>query len=146
MNKGLNRHLLQRKYTNGKTKILKIAHYQKKYKSIQWVPSHTSQIWPLSKHLQTINAEGVESGASCIAVGNVNWYSLYKLQYGDFFSSFRNKITWPSHPLLGIYPRKSWNEKTQVPSVHCNTIYILDLEAMQMSVTDKWIKCDTYIQ
>ena len=46
---------------------------------LQWdITSHQSE-WPSSKSLQTINAgEGVEKREhSCIAGGNVNWYSHY---------------------------------------------------------------------
>ena len=49
-------------------------------------PSHWSEC-PSSKNLQTINAgEGVEKREpTCTTGGNVNQYSHYGRQYGDFF-------------------------------------------------------------
>ena len=54
---------------------------------LQWnVISHWSE-WPSSKDLQTINAgEDVEKRKHSCSVGeNVNWYSCYREQNGDFF-------------------------------------------------------------
>ena len=58
-----------------------------KTSQLQWsITLHQSE-WPLSKNLQTINAgEGVEKRElSFSAGGNVNWYSHYGEEYGDFF-------------------------------------------------------------
>ena len=63
-----------------------------KYKSkLQWgVTSHRSE-WPSSKSLQTINVgEGVEKREHSYTVdGNVNWYSHYEGQYGDYLKKMK---------------------------------------------------------
>ena len=62
---------------------------EKSKSKLQWdITSHHSE-WPSSKSLQTINAgEGVEKREhSCIAGGNVNWYSHYERRYGDSLKS-----------------------------------------------------------
>ena len=38
--------------------------------------------WPSLKNIQTINA-----GKGCFVGGNVNWYSYYGEQYGDFLKN-----------------------------------------------------------
>ena len=56
---------------------------------LQWdTTSHWSE-WPLPKILQTINSgEDVKKKEhSCTVGGNVNWYSHYGEQYGDFLKT-----------------------------------------------------------
>ena len=79
---------LQRRHTYGE-QTWKDAQRRSLLEKCKWkqqwdTTSHQSQ-WPSSKSLQTINAgEGVEEREpSCIAGGNVNWYSYYRRWYGD---------------------------------------------------------------
>ena len=79
--------LLQHHSSNASILIVLISSLLEKCKSkLQWdITSHQSE-WLSSKVLQTINAgEGVERGeCSCTVGGNLNWYSHYGRQYGDF--------------------------------------------------------------
>ena len=53
---------------------------------LQWNINSHSLEWPSSKSLQAIIAgKGMEKRKhSCTVGGNVNWYSYYGRQYGDF--------------------------------------------------------------
>ena len=92
--------------------------------------------WPSSKNLQRVNArEGIEKREPCYTVGgNVNWYSHYGEQCGDFLKKKkpRSETTiWPSNPTAGHIPWENHNCKWhRYSSVHCSTIYnSQDLEA-----------------
>ena len=93
--------------------------------NLQWdITSHQSE-WPSSKSLQTINAgEGVEKRECSFTVGNVNWYSHYRRQYGDSLKT-RNKTTiWPSNPTPRHIPWGNQNWKRHMyPIFHSSTIY-----------------------
>ena len=69
--------------------IFSISLLEKHKSKLQWdITSHQSG-WPSLKSLQTINAgEGVKKREpSCTVSGNVNWYSHYKEQYGEYLQS-----------------------------------------------------------
>ena len=71
------------------------------------------------KSLQTINAgEGVEQREhSCTVCGNVNWYNLYRRQYGDSLKKWAIKPPYdPAIPLIGIYSEETKIERdTHIP-------------------------------
>ena len=54
---------------------------------LQWGATSQQPKQPSSKYLEIINAgENVEKREpSCTVGGNLNWYSHYGEQYGDFF-------------------------------------------------------------
>ena len=56
---------------------------------LQWEITSYQSEWPSTKNLQTINAgEGIEKREpSCTAGGNVNWYSHYGEQCGNFLKN-----------------------------------------------------------
>ena len=102
---------------------------------LQWDISFQSE-WPSSKSLQIINAEeGVEKRKSS-----------YSKHYGGSLKKLRIESSYnPAVPLLGVYPRESYNLKRYMHHcIHCSTDYSnQDMEATQMSVcpsTGEWIK------
>jgi len=39
--------------------------------------------------------------------GNINWYSHYGKQYGEYFKKLKIELSYdPGIPLLGIYPER----------------------------------------
>ena len=91
---------------------------------LQWdTTSHQSE-WPSSKSLQTINAgEGVKKReSSCIAGGNVNWYSHYGRQSGDSLKKLGIKPPYESTIPLLSWENKNW-KRYMYPNVYYSTIY-----------------------
>ena len=79
---------------------------------------------------------------------NVNWYSQYQRQYGDFFKKLGIKSPYdPAIPLLGIYP-----EETKIEKDTCTPMFIAALFTIatiwkqpRCLLTDEWIKKLWYI-
>ena len=106
---------------------------------LQW--GMTSQ-WPSSKNLQKINArEDVEKREpSCTVGGNVNWYSHYVEQYGDFFKNIDVKLS--NNPKTGHN-----SEKMTILKDTCTPVFIPALLTIARTckparhpLTDEWIK------
>ena len=95
------------------------------------------------KNLQTINAgEGVEKREhSCIAGGNVNWYSHYGRWCGDSLKKLGIKPPYdPAISLLGIYP-----EETKIEKDTCILLFVAELFTIartwkqpRCSLRDEW--------
>lgn len=81
------------------------------------------------------------------ADGNVNWYSHYGKQYGDFLKNYKNKTTiWSNNPISG-YIFKGIEIKISNrylhPKVHCSIVHNSeDMETLKCLSTDKWLKKD----
>ena len=59
---------------------------------------------------------------SCTVGGNVNWYSHYVEQYGDFFKKLAIKLS--NNPTTGhILWENDDSKRHMYPSVHCSTVY-----------------------
>ena len=104
--------------------------------------------WPSSKNLQRVNArEGIEKREPCYTVGgNVNWYSHYGEQCGDFLKKKKNlgvKLPYdPAIPLLGIYPEKTIIAKDTGTPVFIVALFTIARTWKQprCPLTDEWIK------
>ena len=110
--------------------------------------------WRSSKNLQRVNArEGVEKREPCYTVGgNVNWYSHYGEQCGDFFKKKKKnlgvKLPYdPANPLLGIYPEKTIIAKDTGTPVFIAALFTIARTWKQprCPLTDEWIKRLWYI-
>ena len=79
----------------------------------------------IKKNLQTIRAreEAEKRESSDTAGGNVNWYSHYGEQYGDFLKKKKKKEL-PYDPTIPFLPREEHGSKGSMDrSVNCTTIH-----------------------
>ena len=119
---------------------------------LQWdTTSHQSE-WPSSHHQMstTINAgEGVEKREhSCIAGGNVNWYSHYGETVWRFLKKLGIKLLFdPTISLLGIYSEETKIEKDTCTSGFNAALFTIDRTRNQprCSLTDEWMKTFWYV-
>ena len=115
MGKRPKQRFIQRRHTDSykhmkRCSLLKnIAHYKRKEnQNYNEVITLFRSEWPSSINLQTNAGEGVKKRKpSCIADGDVNWFSHYGRWYGD-----SNKITiWPNNPTPRHIPWGNQNWK-----------------------------------
>ena len=130
--------------------MLNITHYYRNANQIyNEIPSHISENGHYQK-VQTINAgEDVEkTEPSCIAGGNVNWYSHNGRQYGDSLKKLGIKLPYdPTIPLLVIYPEEIITEKDTCIPMFTAALFTIGGTWKQPTCpsTDEWIKKLWYI-
>ena len=122
-----------------------------KWKSkLQWVIASYQSEWPFEKEkkLWTINAgKDVEKREPSYTVGgNVNWYSHYREQYGDFFKKLGINLSY-AIPLPGIYPKKTTTLKDACTPIPIAALFTIarTWKPPRCPSTDKWIKTMWYI-
>ena len=85
---------------------------------------------------------------SCIAGGNVNWYSHYARRYGDSLKKQGIKPPYdPAIPLLGIYLEETKTEKDTCTPMFVAALFTIVRRWKQPRYpsTDEWIKKLWYI-
>ena len=97
----------------------------------------------IKKNLQTIRAreEAEKRESSDTTGGNVNWYSHYGEQYGDFFKKKSYHMIQQSHS-WGFYPEKNMAQKDPWTAVLTAPLFTVAKTRKQprCPLTDEWTK------
>ena len=130
--------------------MVNIAHYYGNGNKNNEISPHTGQngiIKKSTKKKKKTNAGvGMEKReCSCTVFGNVNWYSHYGRQYGDFLKKkkTRSKTTiWPSNPTPRHKSRRNQNWKNTCIPLLFATLFTTagTWKQPRCPLIDEWIK------